>query len=341
MVPKNGASSDIYGTESAICGVKRKLDTAIIEIPTWHSLCIVFVVKMASSPPAPKIIAVMGPTCSGKSEFAESLADRLEAQLVNADAFQVYKYFDIGTNKPDDRDRYEMLDICEPDEQFSVGEFAQRVIPILERCFSRGQSVVLTGGTGLYIRAVMDEYADLMPAPDEELRASIAEIEAEFGLGALRERIEALDPQRKVDWENPVRVRRALERLLDTRPAIRICIPPFEKHKFGMDLETETLNSRIDERTPLLFEKGWRAEVEELMRKGIPADAPPMRAIGYFEITQLISGTITYEECVLQINRLTKQYAKRQRSWLRSESDLRWIQVEDLSEMLSEAGTFF
>lgn len=296
---------------------------------------------MASSPPAPKIIAVMGPTCSGKSDFAESLADQLEAQLVNADAFQVYKYFDIGTNKPECRERYEMLDICEPHEQFSVGEFAQQVCPVLDRCFENGQSVVLTGGTGLYIRAVMDEYADLMPAPDEELRTSIAEIESELGLGALRERIEALDPNRKVDWDNPVRVRRALERLLDTRPSLKIRIPPFEKHKFGMQLETETLNWRIEERTPLLFEKGWRAEVEDLMRKGIPADSPPMRAIGYFEIIQLISGTISYEECVLQINRLTKQYAKRQRSWLRSESGLRWIKVRDLSEMISEARTFF
>ncbi len=296
---------------------------------------------MDSSPPSPKIIAVMGPTCSGKSDFAESLADHLGAQLVNADAFQVYKHFDIGTNKPESRERYELLDICEPHEQFSVGEFAQQVCPILERCFENGQSVVLTGGTGLYIRAVMDEYDDLMPAPDEELRSSIAEIESELGLVALRERIEALDPHRKVDWDNPVRVRRALERLLDTRPAIKIRIPLFEKHKFGMEVETEILNRRIEERTPLLFDRGWQSEVENLMRKGIPADAPPMRAIGYFEIIQLILGTISKEECFHQISRLTKQYAKRQRSWLRSESGLRWIKVRDLSEMISEARTFF
>lgn len=296
---------------------------------------------MAIPSPIPNLIAVMGPTCSGKSNFAEALSAKLGAQLVNADAFQVYRHFDIGTNKPKNRKPYELLDICDPHEQFSVGEFAQQVSPILQRCFDTGQSVIITGGTGLYIRAVMDEYTELMPAPDEELRASIAEIEQEFGLQALRDRIEALDPSLVLDWNNPVRVRRALERLLDTRPPIALRIPPFKKKKIGMSVGTETLGHRIEARTPLLFDEGWQAEVETIMGMGIPLDAPPMRAIGYFEVRRLILGEISRDECIAIVSRLTKQYAKRQRAWLRSELGLSWIEVREISEMISEVGTFF
>lgn len=287
--------------------------------------------------PDPWLIAVMGPTGSGKSELAEALADRLDAQLINADAFQVYRGLDIGTNKPAARERYALLDILDPTENFGVGEWVRLALPILERCFAEGRSVVAVGGTGLYIRALFEEYADMMGAPDPEVRRQVAAWREEEGLEGLLRRLEPHGISEGLDPLNPVRVGRALERALAKSPGESFSLPPFIKKKFGIQVPVETLAKTIVARTGNFVQNGWVAEVGSLRRQGIGEDAPAMRAIGYRSLLQYLDGNVESEEVVAQIVRDTMQYAKRQRTWLRSEPDLIWLEAGIQESLLEQA----
>lgn len=271
----------------------------------------------------PALIAVLGPTGSGKSDFAEALADRTGALLLNADAFQVYRGLDIGTNKPAARDRYHLLDLVDPHEPFGVVPWVQAALPMLEQAYQADQSVIVVGGTGFYVRALMDEFADLRAAPDPELRAHLMAREQAEGLDALVAELQATAPDiaTQTDLRNPVRVRRALERL-HAAPADPIQLPPFARHKLALLPEAEWLNERLVARTKHLLAAGWIAEVEALLAAGVTETDPGMRAIGYRDVVAFLKGTVTQEELEDQINTATRQYAKRQRTWLRTEKGL-------------------
>ncbi|MBS1712380.1 MAG: tRNA (adenosine(37)-N6)-dimethylallyltransferase MiaA [Armatimonadetes bacterium] len=277
---------------------------------------------------APPLIAVMGPTGSGKSDVAEMVAAKLGAVLVSADAFQVYRGFDIGTNKPNDRSRYELIDICEPPEQFGVGEFLQRCGPILAKAWEGRIPVVVAGGTGLYIRALFEGYADLAGPPDSAVRAELMQRERESGLGALAEELTRLDPDTKVDLANPVRVRRALERIYCPTEPVKVDLPPFNQSKFSLEVEPAGHRALLASRLDAMIDRGWIEEVKMLQGKGIAQNAPAMRAIGYHSWIRYLSKATTLDEAKEEILTLTVQYAKRQRTWLRKEPRLRTLAVE-------------
>ena len=160
----------------------------------------------------------MGPTASGKTALAEGLADRLGAVLVNADAFQAYRGMDVGTAKPENRGRYRLLDIKKPDETYGVGEFCVRAAEELHGVHEEGRSAVVVGGTGQYVRALFEEYRDLMPDPDPALRARVDREAGGGGVGGPRHGASATGLPRsppRTDLRNPVRVTRALERIED------------------------------------------------------------------------------------------------------------------------------
>ena len=159
----------------------------------------------------PALVALMGPTASGKSDLAEALADRIDARLINADAFQVYRGMDIGTGKPSQKERYLLLDLVSPSEQFGLGEWLRLAVAALEEIFKQGRNAIVVGGTGLYIRALMEEYADVAAAPDPSLRASLMKRPIE----ELRQELRSRAPNvfESTDIANPLRVRRALEKL--------------------------------------------------------------------------------------------------------------------------------
>ncbi len=271
----------------------------------------------------PALIAVLGPTGSGKSDFAEALADRTGALLLNADAFQVYRGLDIGTNKPRDRARYELLDLVDPQEPFGVVPWVQAALPLLTQAYDEGRAVILVGGTGFYVRALMDEFADLRAAPDPELRAHLMAREEQEGLAALVAELDATAPETaaQTDLKNPVRVRRALERL-QAAPADPIQLPPFARYKLALLPDSEWLNERLVARTAQLLAQGWMEEVRDLLARGVTKDAPGMRAIGYRNIVDHLQGEISLTALIDQINLATRQYAKRQRTWLRTEKGL-------------------
>ena len=267
----------------------------------------------------------MGPTASGKSLVAEWLAERLDAQLISADAFMAYRGLDIGSNKPLDKNRYAGLDLLDLHESYGVGAFVGFAAGLLGELWERQQNVVVVGGTGLYIRALFDGWTGMHATPDPELRASLESKLASEGLESLVRDLLTRDPGTAVDLKNPVRVRRALEKLSSPPPAPAPELPPFRKSKIGIAVDVDRLNARIATRAGAMFDQGWREEVENLGKNGAVDDLPAMRAIGYSSVIRWIRGEFTRDEAIEEVVRLTRQYAKRQRTWLRREEGLVWL----------------
>lgn len=270
----------------------------------------------------------MGPTASGKTGLAEALADRLGAVLLNADAFQIYRGLDIGTAKPEDKSRYRLLDLREPNETFGVGEWVQLAQRELEDAYQSHKDVVMVGGTGLYIRALMEQYDSMQGPPDPGLRAELnARLEQE-GLPSLVDELKLLNPAayETVDRANPARVIRAIERARTPPVQVKIQIPAFQRLKFAIDVPSTTLQGRIENRVRQMVQNGWSLEIEGLRKKGFLPTDPGLRAIGYRSMWRaFVVGDMTIEEAIEATALETRRYAKRQRTWLRSEPNLNWL----------------
>lgn len=273
----------------------------------------------------------MGPTASGKSRLAEALAAEMGARLLNADAFQVYRGLDIGTAKPSARESYELLDLVDPSESFSVGKWLAGVIPILERLWDERQPGVVVGGTGLYVRALFEGYFDIAPPPDPELREALRSRDVDSLVAELCER--APDIANSLDLKNPARVRRALEKL-DTAPSPPIQIPPFVKLKLGLLPDLAILAKSIEARVGAMFATGWVEEVRALLASGVQRDDPGMAALGYREVVDVLEGKMKQAEAKQIIVLRTRQYAKRQLTWLRKEPGLINLQTGTLDEAM-------
>jgi len=274
----------------------------------------------------------MGPTGSGKSGIAEKVAKKLGAQLINADAFQVYRGLDIGTNKPSDCSQYELINLVEPTEQFGLGEWIRESCKVLTRCWATNQPVVFVGGTGLYIRALFEGYAEMSGPPDAEVRERLMLREKTEGLQSLVDELKskAVHIAEATDLKNPVRVRRALERL-ENPQTIEFQIPPFEKAKFSIVLNSEILSERISKRLDQMIEAGWIEEVEKLIKNGVPENAPGFRAIGYHTWVRLLKGELSLDEGKAEVLNATLSYAKRQRTWLRKEPGITEIPFDPVT----------
>jgi len=264
----------------------------------------------------------MGPTASGKTDLAERLAEILEAQLINADAFQVYRGMDLGTAKPENKGRYQLLDLKDPNQQYGVGEFCRDALAELQNLYKHQTSAILVGGTGFYIRALLGEYDALQSQPNPELRENLQARLKKEGLQPLVEELLTKDPNTKIDIKNPVRVTRALERLADPNPPIKVDLPPFNTLKLGIEMEVDLLNRRIEERTARMVQNGWVQEVRQLLDSGYGPGDPGFRAIGYSEIARHLTDGTDLEEATAAATAETRRYAKRQRTWLRSEPSL-------------------
>ena len=264
----------------------------------------------------------MGPTGSGKSDLAEALSDAMGGRLVNADAVQVYRGLDVGTGKSDRAEDYALISYVDPLEEFGVGRYLQDFASFLAAFRESPHSdLLLVGGTGLYIRALTEGYTELHPPPDPALRAELRAVD--FPL--LRERLLSLDPSTKVDLANPVRVRRALERMLDPRPPIRVDLPRFTVCKLALTPPPDH-PARLRTRIGTMLAAGWVQEVEALMAQKVPRDAPGMKAIGYDQVVDLIQGRKTMPELVDAVFSATKAYGKRQMTWLRREPGVQWLE---------------
>jgi len=269
----------------------------------------------------------MGETASGKTDLAEALADELGAQLVNADAFQVYRRMDVGTAKSARKDEYRLVDLIDPNVTFGAGHFTQLAAEVLRECHQAGKDVILVGGSGLYVRALFEGYSEMGGPPDADLRAELNARRERDGLESLVEQLKELDPSTAavIDLKNPMRVQRAIERKLRPIQTKPVDLPPFRRLKIAIRIEESELVLRLRQRTQKMMHNGWIEEVSLLKHHGFRLEDPGLRAIGYRSLWRHLDGEISREEALEEIERDTRRFAKRQRTWLRAEPNLLWV----------------
>ncbi len=282
------------------------------------------------------LVVIAGPTGSGKSELALSLAERFNGEVLSCDSLQIYRYLDIGTAKLKPEARrgipHHMLDVAEPDEQFSAGEFARRGRIALEEIAARGRLPIVAGGTGFYLRALVD---GLFPGParDDALRLRLAEREKRRP-GSLHRLLGRWDPGSagKIHARDVQKLIRAVEVCLLTRRSLseafaagRDSIQGFRILKVGVDPPREALYTKLDERCQWMFENGLVDEVRRVLLLGFSPEVKPLESHGYRQALQYLRGELSLKEAILYAQRNTRRYAKRQWTWFRREPGLEWF----------------
>ncbi|MFO0764560.1 MAG: tRNA (adenosine(37)-N6)-dimethylallyltransferase MiaA [Patescibacteria group bacterium] len=302
----------------------------------------------------PKILAIVGPTASGKTSLGLLLAKRFDGEIVNADARQLYKEFSIGTGKPtceseyhddehicwvDDVPHY-LMDSQDPRHPISVAEYKALAEERIEDILSRGKLPILVGGTGLYVSAIIDQ--PLLPEvpPNESLRAELEKKE----LPELVHELLELDEEAgdSIDLQNPRRVIRAIELVkaleMPIREIRKTGEPKYDALQLAIKHESEALRERIDKTIDRFFAEGWMQEVRGLLTKDIPFDVPAWSSIGYPELRQVLEGKLTESEAKRQIQLATWHYAKRQLTWFKRDQRIKWLATD--KEAINEAIKF-
>jgi tRNA dimethylallyltransferase len=290
---------------------------------------------VSSAPPA--LIAIVGATASGKSSLGIFLAQQLSGEVVACDSTQLYRGFDIGTAKPTLAERrsiaHHLLDVLEATEESTAGGYRERALSVLADLRARSRLPVLTVGTGLYLRALLEGLADL-PQRSDLLRNRLRASSISHGAGHLHRMLTRLDPQaaRKIASADAQKLIRAIEIcLLSGKPLSevhrqgRTPLCGWKVLKIGLNPPREALYQRIHQRTESMLRAGWLDEVRRLVAGGLPEDAKPFDFIGYRELRDYLRGQLTLEQARTAIQQGTRQYAKRQLTWFRRESGVHWF----------------
>ena len=281
-----------------------------------------------------KLICIAGPTASGKTALSIALAEALDAQIVSCDSMQVYKYMDIGTAKPTVEERkgivHHMLDVAEPDEDFSVSRYCAMADPIVADILARGQTAIVVGGTGLYMDSLIRGNA-FAPFPSTGVRERL---EAE-PIEDVYARLSAIDPEAaaRLHLSDKKRIIRAMEVYLETGITItehnrRTQLLPNKYDPVWFALEDENrqdLYDRIDRRVEIMLEQGLVEEIRSLLVRGIPKKATALQAIGYKEFLAALDGQCTLAEAAAQVQQASRHYAKRQLTWFRRNPAIHWL----------------
>ena len=284
------------------------------------------------------LIAIVGPTGIGKSALAFDLAEALPCEVVSADSRQIYTGLDIGTAKVTTVEQakvpHHMIDIVAPDQDFSLADYQERAYAALAEIMQRGRWPLLVGGTGQYVRAVVEGWRIPRVPPDPELRAELyAEAEGE-GAPALYARLLALDPGAAdfVDVRNVRRVVRALEVCLKSgRPFSEQRgkdPPPYDVLQVGLTMEREALYARVDARIERMIERGLVGEVQTLVERGYDWSLPAMSSLGYIQLRGYLEGTLSLDECLALIKKATRRFIRQQYNWFRlTAPQIHWLDV--------------
>lgn len=283
-----------------------------------------------------EVVAIVGPTASGKTALSIRLAKEFNGEIINGDSMQIYKGLDIGTAKITEEEMegipHHLLSFKEPTESFSVAEFQRLVREKIREIQSRGKLPIIVGGTGLYIQAVLYDFQFTEEKVDEEARKKYYDELAEIGPEAMHKRLAELDPEtaKTIHPNNTRRVIRALEMIelhgvsKASEEHNRGNIPIYNHLIIGMDIDREELYKRINQRVDLMMEQGLLDEVRALWEKGI-RDVQSVKAIGYKELYDYFDGLISLDEAVEQIKQNSRRYAKRQLTYFRNKMDVQWI----------------
>ncbi|HJA97779.1 MAG TPA: tRNA (adenosine(37)-N6)-dimethylallyltransferase MiaA [Candidatus Alistipes faecavium] len=289
-----------------------------------------------------RLIVIVGPTGSGKTDLSIRLALHYRAPILSTDSRQVYRGMPIGTAQPTDEQlktvEHHFIASHDIKDRLNCGEYEMQALACLEKLFAQHDDVVAVGGSGLYVRALC-EGMDELPQADEALRRELERRLADEGIGALAAQLRELDPRyyEEVDRSNPARVVRALEVCLQTgRPysAQRTGVRrerPFRIIKIGVDLPREVLYDRINRRVDAMVAEGLEAEARRLYPH---RELNALQTVGYREFFDCFDGRVTRDEAVELIKRNTRRYAKRQLTWFRRDPGIRWFAPTDDEEMI-------
>ena len=282
-----------------------------------------------------KLVVIAGATATGKSSLSVELAQAIDAEIINADSMQVYRGMDIGTAKISVEERqgipHHMLDVLDVNQDSTVAWYQSGAREVIDEIHSRGKNVVMVGGTGLYIKAVIDELN--FPDTDPMVRHTLNKEAEELGIDAMFARLEKLDPAAAIaiDRANLRRIIRALEVIEITGEPFTANLPREESirypdaRQFGLVMDRDLLSTRIDERVNTMFEKGFVEEVQKLMPAGLLEGRTAQRALGYSQIVSHLQGEVSLDAAIEETKRATRQYARRQETWFSRDARIKWI----------------
>ena len=297
------------------------------------------------------LIVIGGATATGKSTLALDVAERLGAEIVNADSMQLYRGMNIGTAKVPESERrgirHHMLDVLEVNQEGSVADYQREARAIIDELLANHIPVVVVGGTGLYIKALLDELN--FPDRDPEVRARLFEESESLGASAMHQRLRELDAEAAalIPEQNVRRVVRALEVIELTGEPYAASLPREDEsyypnaQQFAIRISREFLNQRIEERVEKMWAEGFVAEVEHLGTKGLREGRTARAAIGYAQILAALDGQMSFEEAKLETLVSTRQYARRQGTWFTREARITWLEGETgelLERVLASSG---
>jgi tRNA dimethylallyltransferase len=286
---------------------------------------------------SPPLVAILGPTASGKSALAIHLAHQLDGEIIICDSTQQYRGFDIGTGKPTRAERqsipHHLLDVLDPSEEATAGAYREMALAVLEDLRARKKLPILTVGTGLYMRALFEGLADL-PQRSERLRTRLRAVLEKHGQSYLHRVLKRLDPQsaQRISPADVQKVIRAVEVCILTRRPLtevheagRTPLTGWHIVKIGLEPAREALYARIHSRIDQMLAAGWQSEVVKLLAENPPAQLKPFDFLGYRELAAVARSELTLAEARSAIQQSTRHYAKRQQTWFRREPQVTWF----------------
>ena len=301
----------------------------------------------------PALVAIIGPTASGKSCLAIILARQFAGEVINCDSVQMYRQFDLGSGKLSQAEQegipHHLIDVLDWQERYAAGEYARRARETISSVEARGKLPIIVGGTGFYLRALLD---GLFPGPtrNPELRQRLQSRATQKGRLHLHRLLGRFDPAAaaNIHPHDSPKIIRAIEVRLETRRPMselfrqgRQALEGYQVLKLGLNPPREALYEAINQRTKGMFEKGLVEEVRNILAAGVPPSAPPFQSHGYREALGYLEGEISLEETIELAQTKTRQYAKRQMTWFRKESGVQWFQGFGTDPAIQrEAGKF-
>jgi tRNA dimethylallyltransferase len=283
------------------------------------------------------LVVILGPTASGKSALGIDLAKQFNGEILVCDSTQIYRHFDIGTGKVPQVEQqgitHHLVDLIEPQGIFTAGEYRRRALAVLADLRERGKLPIITAGTGLYLRALLEGLADV-PERSETIRERLRTIAESRGEPHLHRLLSRLDPEsaERIVVQDTQKIIRAIEmRVIAGKPVGEIHrggrtpLEGYQPLKIGLLPAREALYARIHARIDAMIQAGWIEEVASLIRRGIPPDVKPFQFIGYSEWREHLAGNLTKKEATQKIQQATRRFAKRQLTWFRRESNVHWL----------------
>ena len=286
------------------------------------------------------LVVIVGPTAVGKTSVAISLARRLDGEIISADSRQLYRMMDIGTAKPTEEEQlavpHHLVDVADPDESWNLAIYQQAAYRVIDDILQRGKLPFLVGGTGQYIRSIIEGWLIPPQRPDAKLREALRKWAGSIGREGLYERLKLIDPEAasNIDYRNLRRTVRALEVIFNTGKRFselrdrQEC--PYTPIILGIERPREALYERVDQRIEQMLAAGLVEEVRSLLDAGYSPELRTMSAIGYDEIIQYLQGEISFEDAVLLIKRNTRTFVRRQANWFKPDDPrITWFEASD------------